>query len=1205
MFCMNKLTSPQWRLARRSSASTWKAKQWQIFQPKSWEPYAFFPAFTCDNPMSTAEPLHKRYKRLDLIEHVYERPNMYVGSVEPTTTEMYVYDDGKMTARPVTVVPGLLKIIHEATTNAIDHVVRMKKDVADGKKDARLVKTIRITAERETGWIEVMNDGDAPDVIKHPEYNDVWVPELLFGNMHTSTNYDKAEERLGAGQNGVGIALTACLSREFLIELVDHRHRKHYRQRFYNNLREKDPPIVQSCTKVPYTKVRFLPDYARFGVSGMTEDTFLAIQRMAFDAAACTDASVAVYFNDVKIEVKDFQKYADLFLPGKADCPRVYEKCGDRWEVVAALAPRGIHEHVSFVNGNHTSQGGKHVDMVTNAIVKGLVDMVKSKKRADVKPQHIRDNLMVFVKCTIPNPEFSSQAKEYMTTPASRFGSRCDVSDKLIATLFKSAVVENALSLNAAVAEKALKKTDGKKTNRVLVPKLNDANFAGTKSSSKCTLMLVEGDSAASMAIAGLSIVGRDYYGVFPLKGKPLNVKDAQAAKILQNEEITAIKKIVGLEQGKVYNSLDELRYGRIMLLTDADHDGSHIKGLLINLLQSLWPSLYRLSGFTVTMLTPMMKAMHKRTRETVSFFNMSDFEQWQRVNDQSGWHVKYYKGLGTSTEAEAKDYFREMRLLQYRYTGDESDDAIDLAFNKKRADDRKEWLIQYDRSKQLDYSESQVPYEAFINKELIHFSNRDLERSIPSICDGLKESLRKILYGCFKRRLFSQEIRVAQLAGYISETTGYHHGEASLQGAIVGMAQIFVGTSNINLLQPNGTFGGRLQGGRDFASPRYIHTLVSPVARVLFREEDAPVYKYLVDDGMQVEPEWYCPVVPLVLINGAVGIGTGFSTTIPCHNPEDVVRLCRLIINAVDASEDIQAMALPEIQPWYLGFRGTIAPSKDRNGYTSHGVYRQVDASTIEITELPIGTWTADYQQFLTDQIINGSPYIKDFTPQYTAQNVRFIVKLHPDAVEKLGSRLEQELKLVSSKGLSMNNIHLYGAHGAIRKYAGVSDIVKEWAVIRLQTYHLRKQHQLDSMAKEHVMLSAKCRFIQDIIDGYIRVNNCPMTELVAQLQARQFPAVGEASESDGYAYLTRMPIHHLTLEKKSALERDRNEVAAAMHKLETTTVQDIWRQELDEFLDAWNVHKDAVEAEYTADRNGTAAATTKPRVKARVKRH
>ncbi|NBS71488.1 hypothetical protein EBT31_21650, partial [bacterium] len=379
----------------------------------------------------------------------------------------------------------------------------------------------------------------------------------------------------------------------------------------------------------------------------------------------------------------------------------------------------------------------------------------------------------------------------------------------------------------------------------------------------------------------------------------------------------------------------------------------------------------------------------------------------------------------------------------------------------KKRADDRKEWLMKYNRQNILDYSKKEIPYEEFINKELIHFSNRDLERSIPSLCDGLKESTRKIMFGCFKRKLYTQEIRVAQLSGYVSEVSAYHHGEASLQQAIIGMAQQYMGANNINLLQPNGQFGSRLAGGSDAASPRYIHTLLSPLARLLFREEDNPILRYLDDDGVPVEPEHYIPIIPMILVNGGIGIGTGFSTNIPNHNPSDIVRMCQMLIAALDKNVDkvgtidtqeqiaaayqvVSKTKLPSIRPWYLGFNGLIEDYKD-NSFQSRGIWKWVDDQTVEITELPISTWTDDYKEFLVQMITNGSPYLKDFGSYYTPNKVRFVLYLYPDVRKKLEPIFETEFKLVSTKNLSMNNIHLYGADGAIRKFKDTQEIVQE----------------------------------------------------------------------------------------------------------------------------------------------------------------
>jgi len=252
-----------------------------------------------------------------------------------------------------------------------------------------------------------------------------------------------------------------------------------------------------------------------------------------------------------------------------------------------------------------------------------------------------------------------------------------------------------ALSATEVVDQKKLVKTDGKKVNKIIVPKLDDANLAGTKDSQNCTLILTEGDSAKTMAISGLSVVGRDNYGVYPLKGKIINVKDITLQKISDNAEIANLKKILGLEQNKDYSKgIDALRYGKIMIMTDQDHDGSHIKGLLFNVFQTLWNSLYKYDGFLTSMLTPIIKAINNSSKEVISFYNMSDYERWLESDEakKSSWKIKYYKGLGTSTDTEAKEYFKDMKQVKYVCT-EESDQSIDLAFNKKRADDRKKWL--------------------------------------------------------------------------------------------------------------------------------------------------------------------------------------------------------------------------------------------------------------------------------------------------------------------------------------------------------------------------------------------------------------------------------------------------------------------------------------------------------------------------------
>ena len=905
---------------------------------------------------------YAKYTKLDHREHVLKRPQMYIGSVVADNFTTWVYDDAngsngggsdggsdkgsngggsdggsqgsatvaatsaaskkRMVRREVSFVPGLYKIFDEVLVNAIDHATRLRMSPPPASSAiTHLVKNIRVTIDRESGYIEVHNDGDGIDVVQHAEHGNIYVPELIFGHLLTSVNYDDAEEKVVGGQNGIGAKACNIFSKHFVVETLDHRARKTYLQEFRDNMSVVAPPVIKACaaSKKPFTRVRFLPDYARFGCDGITDDMYALMAKRAHDAVALTDPTVSVYFNGTKLEYKSMEKYVDLYVGGKDAidaCPRVYERIegAEGWEVAVAFtggfaftggqATTNEFQHVSFVNGIWTLRGGRHVDHMAGQIAKKLIEHAGSKRGAagaaakNVKPQHLKDAMFLFLKATVVNPAFDSQTKETLTTPASKFGFRPEVSDKFIEKLFRTGIVDRALQVAEALDGKSMKKTDGRKRSviRNLV-KLEDATLAGTSRSRECTLILTEGDSAMTMAMSGLEEVGRERYGVFPLKGKLLNVKDAALKKIADNEEITNLKKIIGLETNKAYATVEDLRYGRIMALTDQDADGSHIKGLLFNLFQSMWPTLFRMDGFLTAMHTPIVKAKHGRTGQCVSFYTLTDYENWRAAGnaDGGGWTTKYFKGLGTSTADEAREYFRDLKTVVYAFSADgESDRCMELAFNKRLADDRKRWLSSYDRQSIVDASSKHVPFEDFVNKELIHFSTYDVKRSIPSLVDGLKVSQRKIMFGVFKKRWASGECRVAQLSAYVSENSAYHHGEESLNNAIVGLAQDFVGSNNINLLAPNGQFGSRIRGGKDAASPRYIYTEPAPLTRQLFRKLDDDVLEYLDDDGFPVEPEHYVPVLPLVLVNGATGIGTGFSTSVPCYNPKDILARVR-----------------------------------------------------------------------------------------------------------------------------------------------------------------------------------------------------------------------------------------------------------------------------------------------------------------------
>lgn len=1119
------------------------------------------------NTNSEEDAIAKTYVKYDQITHVRNRPGMYIGSVEADTQELWVLSDEaqapKMEKRTLTYVPGLLKIFDEILVNASDHEVRLKSK----KKEevGYYLKNIRVAIDRETGVIEVTNDGDGIDVVMHPTEG-IYVPELIFANLLSSTNYDDTEERVVGGLNGLGSKACNIFSSWFEVETVDATRKLQYTQRYEDGLTKILPPTLAKCgNKKPYTKIRFLPDYAAFKLPGLTPDVYKLMEKRVYDMCAVTGRDVSVFFNDVKIDCKTFEKYADLYLGAKSEHTRVYEAVNDRWEVIASYHDASMNgfEQVSFVNGIWTIRGGKHVDYILNQITKRLVEMIaKKNKDLVIRPQTVKDNLILFVKSTIVNPTFDSQSKETLTTPVSKFGSKAELSDKFIEKLYKSGIVQRIIEISQVQGQKDLKKTDGKKRATIRgIHKLDDANWAGTAKSKECTLILTEGDSAKTMAIAGLSKVGRDRYGVFPLRGKLMNVLEKSDKKIMDNEEIANLKKILGLESGKKYKDLNDLRYGKIMVLCDADEDGNHIKGLLFNLFFTLWPTLAKDHPFITSMKTPIVKATKGKT--VMSFYNLTDFENWKDAEGLKGWTIKYYKGLGTSTEEEAMEYFTDLKTIDYTYDGKPSDDSIDLAFNKDRADDRKEWLATYDRQDILEATERKVPYSTFVHKELKHFSNYDLERSIPNVMDGLKTSLRKIIYGCFKKGIFDKEIKVAQLAGYVAENSAYHHGEASLQAAIVGLAQDFVGSNNLNLLLPKGQFGSRVQGGKDASQPRYIFTQFNPLVPALFKKEDAQLLSYRTDDGDPVEPEWYAPILPMVLVNGANGIGTGYMTNVPCYNPKDIVAVLRKMLRGEDTTKDI-------LVPWYCGFTGKIE-KLDNGKYVSKGTFRKTSPTKIEITELPIGFWTENFKKMLEDMLDEKDSVLKHYDSNYTHTKVNFTLHFQSaDVLEELLTPddkgimpLETKLKLHATKPLSEKNMYLFNPKGQITKYETPVDIIREYYVVRLDYYGKRKARLLAELMHDIQVKENKIRFIKETIAKVIDVSAMTKKDLEATLEARDYLKLPETE----FRYLIEIPIYKQTKDEVTKLEGEIAACKAEHEAVSAKTPQTMWTEDLATF--------------------------------------
>lgn len=1129
----------------------------------------------------TTNELSQKYQQKTDKQHILDNPDTYIGSVELVDSQVWLLngEGDKIYEKNICYIPALFKLFDEGIVNCRDHVVRMEQAVKSNVPNAVPVSYIDV-AIQDDGTIIMINDGNGIDVAEHPEYK-VWIPELIFGHLRTSTNYDKTEKKIVGGKNGFGFKLVLIWSSCGSIETVDHVRGLKYYQEFSNNLDVIGKPTITKSGKTkPYTKITFKPDYKRLGIDGLDPDMIALLKKRVYDVAAVTDKTLKVKYNSNVIPIKNFEQYINLYIGPKEDVKRVYEEQGPRWEYAVALAPNHEFMQVSFVNGIHTAKGGKHVEYILNQITRKLCAFIEKKKKISVNSNSIKEQLILFIRCDIENPAFDSQTKDFMNTPSAKFGSTCQVSDKFIEKLAKMGVMDAACAITEVKENsKAAKKTDGSKTKNIRgIPKLIDANWAGTEKSSQCIIIFCEGDSAKAGIVSGLSSEDRNTIGVYPMKGKILNVRGEQVKKISENKEITEIKKILGLENGKEYTDLQDvnkcLRYGKVLFMTDQDLDGSHIKGLGINLFQSEWPSLAKIHGFIGFMNTPILKAK-KGTQELV-FYNEGEYEDWKEDNDTKGWKIKYYKGLGTSTGKEFREYFEKKKLVGFEHKGQSSDDAIDMVFNKKRADDRKDWLEDYNRESYLDTSHTMVPYEDFINKELIHFSKYDCDRSIPNLMDGQKTSQRKILFSAFKKNLTS-EIKVAQFTGYVSEHSGYHHGEASLNGAIVGMAQNFVGSNNINLFAPNGQFGTRLQGGKDSASERYIFTNLTKLCRSIFSEHDDAILKYLDDDGSPVEPLFYAPIIPMVLVNGAKGIGTGFSTEILCYNPIEIIGYLQSKL----AGEPLGKSFLP----YYEGFAGSISTTTPGK-YLVKGKYEKVGTDKIKITELPIGSWTDDFKEYLesltdtTDKVGKKvTPIVKDYDDMSKDTTVDIVIVLQKGKLEELESvkldngcnGLEKLFKLFTTFGTT--NMHLFDAEDKLKKYDTVSEIIDDYYDTRLKLYLVRKNHLIDVIKKELVLLSNKSKYIKEVLTGTVDLRRKKREEVTLMLKTKAYTIIDDDEE---YKYLTKMPMDSVTEENVAKLKKDVDQKTGELAVLEATTPEEMWSGELAKLATEYTQYKE-----------------------------
>uniref|UniRef100_A0A0N5AZ18 DNA topoisomerase 2 n=1 Tax=Syphacia muris TaxID=451379 RepID=A0A0N5AZ18_9BILA len=1112
-----------------------------------------------------------KYRKVSPIEHVLLRPDSYVGSNLLTDTQdVFVYDEcsRKMRKRSIRYVPALLKIFDEILVNA-----------ADNKQRDKGMKCLSVTVDRKSCKISVYNDGEGIPIEVHPD-EEVYVPTLIFGTLLTSSNYDDSESKVVGGRNGFGAKLCNIFSKEFVVETGSAKLKKRFKQTWRNNMGFETPPIIEDDLQATdFTRITFVPDLNRFNLSELDDDIFEMIKKRTIDVAGTLEG-VEVKFNGQKIGISGFKDYVNLYSNTCSITESdVFNNCvycyvNPFWKVAVATTDFTF-QHVSFVNNIATTKGGRHVDYIVGQIISAVKKKLnQTESKSNIRPSLIRNRLFVFINSLIENPSFDSQTKECLTTLPKNFGSKCILPESFLNEFLEKTNITQFIM--GDLNKKAKEVMRAEKFIPVIVPKLEDAEKAGSKDSSSCTLIITEGDSAKALAVAGLSVIGRQNYGVLPLRGKLINVRGLTSENVMVNKEIASLVQTIGLDFNEAYNteeSLKKLRYRHVMIMTDQDADGSHIKGLLINFFYYFWPCLIK-SNFLQCFLTPLVKA--KRGSQILSFYNLEDFNNWRSNSNQAkSYMIKYYKGLGTSTAEEAKEYFREINRhrIQYVYGGNEDNSNVDMFFNRSRSDDRKKWIsqsFQVTKKASINY-EGITSVSNFIKNELIEFSQLDLKRSIPSAVDGLKPSQRKILHTMF-RRFSHSEIRVSQLAGAVAQSCCYHHGETALVDTIIRLARNFVGSNNINLLEPLGQFGTRLLGGADAASSRYIYTSLSPITRAIFPEADDEILQYEEEENVFVEPKCYFPIIPLILVNGASGIATGWATKILPRSPLDIVENIR---------RSIDGRPLIKMMPYFRDFKGTIEEINEKK-YVVSGVYtilslQRKNSAFIEvkITELPIGVWTDNYKTEVLSALVKDGLLV-DFNEFHTENTVSFLLRFDRKRfkVNEVNDALKRKLKL--SECVSENSMVAFDDNSSLRLFSSVEEIFQVFFDVRKAAYEKRRQLLLEQLQSKSDYLQNQIRFVDLFINGSLKLEKKTRQEAVEMLMSNGFKrdpltAVAdkccEVKPSD-FDYLLDIPLVKLCDDEIQMLIKKQGSAQKKLNLLNDLTWKELWLKDLDNFL-------------------------------------
>jgi len=504
------------------------------------------------------------YKTLSDIDHTLLRPSSFLGSVVSEKSSQYVLEDGKFVQKDVMYNPGFHKLFDEIISNSVD----------ESKRPNTTLNTIKVEIDKPKGVVTVFDNGGIP--VEMHKGTKMYVPQMIFGNLRSSSNYNDDEDRSWVGTNGLGSKISNIFSTSFLVETAD--GKKKFEMEWTNNMKKHTKEKITSTSK-HFTRITYTPELSRFGMKEISDDDIRIMEKRVYEIAGC-NPNLTIYFQGKKVMIGSFKDYCNMYLD--ENNPLIYIENKD-WQVGVALSDTGNFQQVSYVNSVYTYDGGTHIGYIIDQITPYLREKIIKKYKTDILPGQIKNHIFLFVNSTIIRPSFSSQTKEKLISDVKNFGTSIELNEKFLSQIYKSEITNSItdwLDKKKMADDSKAEREANKTIAKVKVEKLVDCRWAGTLKKSKTSLSITEGDSAA----AGFrKFRDPNTQALFPIRGKILNVRTAPKDKVRANEELKGIMSAMGLQFGRspfVYSNRGKV----ILKLSDGDiecdiEDTIEIKG--------------------------------------------------------------------------------------------------------------------------------------------------------------------------------------------------------------------------------------------------------------------------------------------------------------------------------------------------------------------------------------------------------------------------------------------------------------------------------------------------------------------------------------------------------------------------------------------------------------------------------------------------